>query len=1442
MLLHGLGRPLLAQNDEKETRTISPAVITSFEQIWQMAEKEAKEWHHVRIEYVVYYYDPLWKAMWGRSGEADSYLSVGNKPFPIKPHQRILVEGLMLPAKGMVVEEPSVTILAENVPVEVLSTSGDVGNTQRYNKRLVTVAGFVDRQGARDANHHEFDLVVEGRTMLVQFLVRSGETVPKLKGSNVRVEGLYFARNDPNQPEPKLELWVPGISSIAVLGELERDDSFHLPATLISRLPVAAPNKLVRVAGTTVSQQLGKSLTIADASGTISFAAAQTQLLNVNDSVEAIGYPVRQGTTWTLERALYRRAWGLITDPSEVANVPDQLKNVVHRIQLDLVVHFYDPEWKLLWGRSGDTDTFLMLGDYSHGFTPGQKVHVEGLIVPANGFRIDDPIFTVLADQVPIPVLSAVGKIGRTEEFDRHVTLVEGYVDRQFQNDPRHLELTVVTEGRSITIRVQIKEGTKIPNLEGALVQATGVYVATSDPTGALPKIEVWVSSLLDVATKGLLAQDKRFDLPATSIDKIPGIPPDQLVRVKGIVRMQQPGRSLTIRDDSGQLTLFTPQVQPVQLGENVEAVGYVRQQGTEYQLNECLFRRFSAPSNGADSGPRPLLRLAEQLRELSPEEAAQGQPVQLNGIVTWANPAADFFFVQDASGGACVIHPPERDPKVVTGAKVAVTGTSALGKFTPVVMATSTVAFARMDLPMPKQITLEQALTGIEESQWVTMSGYVRDVTHDGPWGRLKLTTSAGEFDALLPWRDPLKKLSGSVVRLSGVCSALTNAKRQLTGIQLWIASPSRVEIEEAEPADPFTVATRSLASLRQFSTLQASNRRVRVAGVVVHHVPGHSANIQDGTEALLILSRDTTPLLPGDRVEAVGFPGRENNRAVLREAVYRRVSAGAEPVPLKIDSFRPINVELDGQLVRSEGLMLELGAQGNGTRLLMQTGDVIFEALLEARRSTLPDSWAAGSRLALTGVFQVQFDEYKRPIDVRLLLRSDADVQLLSPASWWTVRRSLSVAGVLAVGILLGFGWVLALRRRGQILTGQIREQVENEKAARLEAALARASKLESLGVLAGGIAHDFNNLLTVVMGNLSLAKLDPRIEPATVECLQESEQAAQRARDLTQQLITFAKGGQPVLTVTMLPEVVRDASRFALHGSKVSCDYDFAPDAWPAEVDKGQIGQVVHNLIINATHAMPAGGVIRLTLVNEAISAGARPALPPGRYLRLTIADAGTGIDPEHLPRIFDPYFTTKEKGSGLGLASVYSIIKRHRGHIEVESKLGEGTTFRIWLPASHARTSTAPAVVPKPLAPQTVRVLMMDDEASIRQLGGAIFKRLGLDYTAVADGAAVLREYETASAEGRPFDLIMLDLTVPGGMGGAEAMEKLRRLDPYVRAIVSSGYSNDPVMANYRAYGFQGVIPKPYVVADFARTINAVLPHGLPKERSNHPAID
>ncbi len=390
--------------------------------------------------------------------------------------------------------------------------------------------------------------------------------------------------------------------------------------------------------------------------------------------------------------------------------------------------------------------------------------------------------------------------------------------------------------------------------------------------------------------------------------------------------------------------------------------------------------------------------------------------------------------------------------------------------------------------------------------------------------------------------------------------------------------------------------------------------------------------------------------------------------------------------------------------------------------------------------------------------------------------------------------------------------------------------REMADREK---MEQELVKAQKLESLGILAGGIAHDFNNLLASIMGNISLAMLDLGAENGAYRQLEAAERASLRAQDLTRQLLTFSKGGAPVKRTTMVSELIKESAGFALRGSRVRYDYSFPDDLWLVDVDEGQISQVMHNLIINADHAMPEGGTITIRCENIIMRSQSSLPLEPGDYVKIMVQDHGVGITKEHLPKVFDPYFTTKQKGSGLGLATSYSIIQNHGGHITVESELGLGTTFSIYLPASpDAKLLDRPDKAQ--IQTGSGRILLMDDEEEVRNTTGDVLKRLGYTVEFADDGIRAIELYKAALKKGENFDAVIMDLTVPGGMGGKEALMKLLEIDPAVKAIVSSGYSNDPIMANFRNHGFRGVVTKPYRIRDLGETLWDVLRKDVPPD--------
>ena len=381
------------------------------------------------------------------------------------------------------------------------------------------------------------------------------------------------------------------------------------------------------------------------------------------------------------------------------------------------------------------------------------------------------------------------------------------------------------------------------------------------------------------------------------------------------------------------------------------------------------------------------------------------------------------------------------------------------------------------------------------------------------------------------------------------------------------------------------------------------------------------------------------------------------------------------------------------------------------------------------------------------------------------------------------------------------------------------------------RAETERRKAETLEQLGLLAGGIAHDFNNLLTAIIGNISLASvlLPPNDEMA--ERLDDAKNASLRARDLAQQLLTFARGGTPIKKTASIGKLIQDTVSFSLRGSHNRSEFEFGVDLSSAEIDAGQISQVIANLVVNADQAMPNGGTLHVSCENFSYSATTTPAVPDlaaGDYVRIRIRDEGVGIPAKYMKRIFDPYFTTKPKGSGLGLATAYSIIKNHSGLMTVESEVHVGTTFTIYLPA--ALDQEMPVEAPRtftPAMPGTGRVLVVDDEDAIRDLVEFTLTRLGYKVWQAATALAGVNIYREKFEAGERFDAVILDLTLPGGIGGKEALKKLIEIDPTVNAIVSSGYATDATMSRYQDFGFRGVIAKPYEAAELGKIVHDVI---------------
>ena len=449
---------------------------------------------------------------------------------------------------------------------------------------------------------------------------------------------------------------------------------------------------------------------------------------------------------------------------------------------------------------------------------------------------------------------------------------------------------------------------------------------------------------------------------------------------------------------------------------------------------------------------------------------------------------------------------------------------------------------------------------------------------------------------------------------------------------------------------------------------------------------------------------------------------------------------------------------------------------------------------------------------------------------VDPETRQRCDDSLRVMSAPSGAAIARSSSLLIARDLSEHPIESCATAVRDRDGGTVGMVLAFRDISDAVRVQEQRASAGRLASLGLLAGGIAHDFNNILLAIMGNISLVRATAPQSAAVAAALAEAEQACVRARQITWQLLTFSKGGVPARKTVRVARVLDEAATLALRGSPVTCALDLPPDLWDIEADDAQLVQVFTNLFVNAQQAMPHGGVVNVRAENVfELQRRSEHGLEvhPGAFVRVITVDHGIGIPREHLPRIFDPYFSTKQRGSGLGLATAYSIVKNHRGFVTVTSDLGRGTTMAVHFPAARLTSRAETPARDEPAATGRRRVLVMDDEASIRTLTANMLEFLGYEAHVVSGGTVAIQRVKEAIETGAPYDAVLLDLVVPGDLGGKDAIERLCDIDPAIRAILISGYAQDSIMLDHREYGFAAAMTKPYTLQELQATLDSVL---------------
>jgi len=853
----------------------------------------------------------------------------------------------------------------------------------------------------------------------------------------------------------------------------------------------------------------------------------------------------------------------VLTNITQIWEVPSHQRDLPYRIRTELTIYYHDPDWDVAWGECNGLATYLPLAGLKKRLLPGQRVALDGIIVP----RAERPTWeqtrlSIVAENVELKATVVTNLLDNPNQLKARLVLVEGLLDTQTSIDTNHLILNLLAGETAATAYLLCSTNLAAPKCKpGDFVRLKCVYAPQFDRNGNLSDLVLWIARPQDIETIGNLNTDPRFDLPETKIADIkPYDPANAVVRVGGIVRRHEPGKWVRIWDGSGLITVASKQLYPVQIGQRIEAIGYPDVVGVEKCLRHGLYRLkpFAGPPGthaNAVSNSLPL-RLAEQVRYLSHEEAGCHLPVELRGVVTWWHEQTGFAYVEDTSGGVRVMNPEWVDPDSwKPGTVVIVRGETCAGEFVPAVTNAVVLRDGWWTLESGKLITLEEAFTGAEDGRWIEMSGYVRTVTRVDGLIKLHMTTSSGEFDAWTPATQPLDSLKGSIARVRGVCAAVANKRRQLTGIQVWCPEPSRIIVEVPAPEDPFAVPQRAIGDLRRFNMESALDKRVRTTGTVTLHVPRHYLYIQDGDESLFILSQQGDPLQPGDVVDVVGFPGNQGRRFLLREAVYRVVWQQNEPTPIQLANGGPVNLDLDGLLVRGEGTVVNAIATGTETELLLQTDDSMFKASLETQHShnahvvyNLPK----GGRVAVTGIYEVQSDENGKPRGFALRLRSPADVVLLKRPPWWTATRLKWLAVGVGTILVLVLGWNATVTRKNKELnlaraalqsaneeleervrerTRELQEQIAAKERAykQLEQAqqsLMLASRQAGMAEVATSVLHNVGNVLNSV--NISIAMLNERLRHLRVENVSKAAALLKKpAEQLAQFLIHDPKG---------------------------------------------------------------------------------------------------------------------------------------------------------------------------------------------------------------------------------------------------------------------------------------------------------------------------
>ncbi|MGO8835924.1 MAG: ATP-binding protein [Limisphaerales bacterium] len=798
-----------------------------------------------------------------------------------------------------------------------------------------------------------------------------------------------------------------------------------------------------------------------------------------------------------------------------------------------------------------------------------------------------------------------------------------------------------------------------------------------------------------------------------------------------------------------------------------------------------------------------PELNSLREVKLLSNPDADKGYPVHFQAVVTHWDPRRANLTVQDGQAAAYVDSPPEQDSRLSLGSLVEIEGQTRSGNFAPLIRPSRVKVIGKQALPVPLHVLPSEGFAGNEENMWSEIEGVIRSGVPDG-FGGAEIELMSGQTRVVVllqdaPSQDVLEAWIDSEARVRGVFAPIFSSDRQLVGLHLQTPSVEQVTILRPHLGDTFASPPRLIHSLLEYNPQGFPRHRVKVEGRVTYQgMEGLLSYVADDSGGIRIEGADPDAAPLGSSVQVLGFLSQDHSQPVLEHVQIKPAAAPRSEIkPLPTIAEAVLSGEHDGQLISVEGYLGQRQSMSGNQLFLLDSGRQKFPAVLEYPQAVAGwEDLREGALLKLTGVCEMQWNQRSvppSPETFRLLLRTPADVQVIHHAPWWTLGRAMKILGGLLALVLLAAVWVTALRRRVQIQTSMLRKQMEQREA--LEAQLRQSQKLESVGRLAGGIAHDFNNMLTVINGYANLLMTDLAGNTEALEGVKEVKKAGERAAQLTRQLLAFSRKQilQPV--VLDLNTLVADleAMLHRLIGEDIELITLLEKGYSRVKVDSGQLTQVLMNLTANARDAMPKGGKLTVEIRNVELDAKAAELhtdVVPGSYVLLAVSDTGTGMDEETRAHLFEPFFTTKDvgKGTGLGLAMIFGIVKQSGGHIWVDSEPGRGATFKIYLPrVSEEETPGKPAGGGEATRGNET-VLVVEDQKDVRLLVARSLNAYGYRVLVTPNAEEGLA---CAQAHAGRIHLLLTDVVMPG-MDGKELAARVAKLQPEIRVLYMSGY--------------------------------------------------